>query len=167
MSKHPLYNTTGFQRDNKSHVMYALASKQMELIQVQKEYEVKISKIKSDLTAMEQVICLFDGDCANTIEKIRNKVKISKPKSATSYTIFFERGELKKLILKVIRTSPKSMKTDEITDEIIRIKELKNDRDTTYKVQKSVVNQVSLLENSSLLERDGKEGLSILWKIRD
>ena len=46
MGKHPLYNTTGLQKNNKSHVVYALANKQMELKQIQNEYEAKISKIK-------------------------------------------------------------------------------------------------------------------------
>lgn len=41
----------------------------MALKQIQDEYEAKISKIKSDLAAMEQVICLFDGDCDKIIKK--------------------------------------------------------------------------------------------------
>jgi len=43
MSKHPLYNTTGLQKNNKSHILYALADKQMELQQLQKEYSEKIA----------------------------------------------------------------------------------------------------------------------------
>jgi hypothetical protein len=35
MSKHPLYNTTGLQKNKKSHVLYALANKQMELKQLE------------------------------------------------------------------------------------------------------------------------------------
>jgi hypothetical protein len=62
MSKHPLYNQTGLQRDNKSHVLYALANKQMELKLIQDEYEAKISKIRVDLLALETTICLFNGD---------------------------------------------------------------------------------------------------------
>ncbi len=63
MSKHPFYNQTGLQRDNKSHVLYALANKQMELKLIQEEYEAKISKIRVDLSALETTICLFDGEC--------------------------------------------------------------------------------------------------------
>ena len=47
MGKHPLYNQTGLQKDNKSHVLYALANKQMELKQLEVEYQTKISKIKN------------------------------------------------------------------------------------------------------------------------
>ena len=66
MSKHPLYNTTGLQKNNKSHVLYALANKQMELQELQEEYSKKISKVQSDLSALEATICLFDGDCDKT-----------------------------------------------------------------------------------------------------
>ena len=53
MSKHPLYNDTGLQKNNKSHVLYALATKQMELKQIEDEYQAKILKVKSDLSALE------------------------------------------------------------------------------------------------------------------
>ena len=48
MGQHPLYNSTGLQKNNRSHVMYALANKQLELKQTQEEYETKISKLKSE-----------------------------------------------------------------------------------------------------------------------
>lgn len=63
MSKHPLYNKTGLQKNNKSHVLYALADKQIELQKLQEEYSTKIAKVKSDLSALETTICLFDDDC--------------------------------------------------------------------------------------------------------
>ena len=46
MSKHPLYNNSGLQKNNKSHVLYALANKQMELKQLEDEYQTKLLKIK-------------------------------------------------------------------------------------------------------------------------
>ncbi len=57
---HPLYNQTGLQKNNKSHILYSLANNQMELKQIQDEYKAKISKIKNDLMALETTICLFD-----------------------------------------------------------------------------------------------------------
>ena len=53
MSKHPLYNTTGLQKNNISHVFYALVDKQIELKQLQKEYS---KKIKSDLIALKSIV---------------------------------------------------------------------------------------------------------------
>lgn len=123
MGKHPLYNQTGLQRDNKSHVLYALANKQMELKQIQDEYEIKISKIKLDLVALETTICLFDCDCNETNQEDKWKNKSSKKRERN---LLFERGELKKLILMTLRTSNNPLKTDEITNNILKIKEFDN-----------------------------------------
>jgi hypothetical protein len=93
MSKHPLYNQTGLQRDNKSHVLYALANKQMELKLIQDEYEAKISKIRVDLLALETTICLFNGDCSKTIEKL-NINTITKVKDDYYFLSVFPESEL-------------------------------------------------------------------------
>lgn len=139
MGQHPLYNQTGLQKNNKSHVVYALANKQMELKQIQEEYEAKISKIKSDLVAMEQVICLFDADCSKTIKKINthsdNKRVRAKPKS------LFGHGELKLLVLKTLRTSSKPLKTDDIALEVIEVKDFELSDEIVSKVQKAISHQ--------------------------
>lgn len=164
MGTHPLYNTTGLQKNNKSHVMYALANKQMELKQLEDEYEAKISKIKSDLAAMEQVICLFDKDCGKTIEKINthnnNKRARAKPVS------LFKHGELKALLLKILRTSTKALKTDDLSLEVIEIKEFELTDDILFKVQKAIVHQLRVLEKDNLIHATGKEGLNVLWEIK-
>ena len=56
MGKHPLYNQTGFQKNNKSHVLYALANKQMELKQIQDEYEAKNKQKESYLNILNFII---------------------------------------------------------------------------------------------------------------
>lgn len=164
MGQHPLYNSTGLQKNNKSHVLYALANKQMELKQTEEEYEAKISKIKSDLAAMEQVICLFDGDCGKTIEKINihsdNKKARAKPKS------LFGHGELKGLVLKTLRTSNKPLKTDDIALEVIEVKGFELTDDIITRVQKAVSHQTRVLEKEYLIEVESKEGLNFLWKIK-
>lgn len=162
MGKHPLYNQTGLQRDNKSHVLYALASKQMELKQIQDEYEIKISKIKLDLVALETTICLFDCDCNETIKKISEKSKSSKKRERN---LLFERGELKKLILMTLRTSNNPLKTDEITNNTLKIKEF--DNQYFVNVQKSVLNQLVVIEKNQIAYKSSKEGLNYLWKIKD
>ena len=162
MGKHPLYNQTGLQRDNKSHVLYALASKQLELKQIQDEYEIKISKIKLDLVALETTICLFDSDCNETIKKISEKSKSSKKRERN---LLFERGELKKLILMTLRTSNNPLKTDEITSNILKIKEF--DNQYFVNVQKSVLNQLVIIEKNQIAYKSSKEGLNYLWKIKD
>jgi hypothetical protein len=164
MGTHPLYNSTGLQKNNKSHVLYALANKQMELRQLEEEYELKISKIKSDISAMEQVICLFDGDCDKTIEKINthNESKRVRTKSKS----LFSHGELKQLVLKTLRTSNKPLKTDDIALEVIESKGLELTDDIITRVQKAVSHQTRVLEKEYLIEVESKEGLNFLWKIK-
>lgn len=164
MGTHPLYNLTGLQKNNKSHVLYALANKQMELKQTEEEYNAKIAKIKSDLTAMEQVICLFDGDCGKTIEKINThnnkKTQRTKPQS------LFKHGELKQMVLKTLRTANSPLKTDDIALEVIESKGLGLTDEIIGKVQKAVSHQARVLEKDNLVETHSKEGLNFLWKIK-
>jgi len=162
MGKHPLYNESGLQKNNKSHVMYALANKQMELKSLEDEYEAKILKVKSDLEAMEQVICLFDGDCNKTIKKLNTKSANTIPKKRNKY---FIKGECKKLVLTTLRTATEPLKSDEITASIIKMKNLEND--DFVKIQKSIFAQLKLLEENNLAYKFDRVGLNYLWKIKD
>ena len=165
MGRHPLYNQTGLQKNNKSHIMYALANKQMELKQIQEEFEAKISKIKSDLEAMEQVICLFDGDCGKTIKKLNVKSSKSKPRTRNKH---FINGECRKLVLSVMRTNTEQLTTSDISLKVQDLKKIdKNDNILNKNIQKIVVQILRTLEKSNIIEQVGKDGLSIIWKIRD
>ncbi|WP_321778631.1 hypothetical protein [Sulfurimonas sp.] len=165
MSKHTLYNTTGLQKNNKSHVLYALADKQMELKQLQKEYSKKISKIKLDLLSLKSTICLFDDDCEETISKINNKTSHSGVKKRNSY---FERSEVRKLILTALRTADSPLQTSEVSLLCQSAKNLASDDIVTNKaIQKIVVLTLRELEKKNLVKAVGKDGLAILWKIRD
>jgi len=165
MSKHPLYNNSGLQKNNKSHVLYALANKQMELQQLEEEYSKKIVKIKGDLVALETTICLFDKDCSETIAKISQK---SDKKRVVKQNSYFERGEIKKIVLKVLRTADKPLKTDEISLLCQKLKQLPTDSESSNKsIQKMVSTALRGMEKSRLVEQVGKEGLSIIWKIKE
>ena len=165
MSKHPLYNATGLQKNNKSHVLYALADKQMELKQLQKDYTRKITKIKSDLSALKSIVCLFDEDCEETIAKINKKTTCSSAKKRNSY---FERGEVRKLILSTLRTASEPLQTSEISLLCQSAKNIdSSDTSTNKAIQKIVVLVLRELEKKNLVEAVGKVGLAIVWKIRD
>lgn len=165
MGKHPLYNQTGLQRDNKSHVLYALANKQMELKQIQDEYEIKISKIKLDLVALETTICLFDCNCDSTIKKLNVTSSKSKPKTRNKH---FDKGECKKLVLSVMRTAREQLTTSDISLKVQDLKKIdKRDNTLNKNIQKIVVLILRTLEKSNIIEQVGKDGLSIIWKIRD
>ena len=165
MSKHPLYNTTGLQKNNKSHVLYALANKQMELKQLEDEYSKKMAKIKSDLSALEHTICLFDGNCDETIVKISERVSNSGIKKRNNY---FERGEVKKYILTALRTANKPLKTVDISLSCQKAKGITADNINKNKtIQKIIVTTLRQLENKNIVEVVGKDGLSLIWKIKD
>ena len=165
MSKHPLYNTTGLQKNNKSHVLYALANKQMELKQLEDEYKAKIIKIKTDLSALETTICLFDENCNETITKLNSKIVKSVPKKRNSY---FAKGECKKLILITLRTANEPLMTSEISLKLQKIKNIDTkDNFINKNIQKIVVEQLSTIERSRLVVSAGRNGLNKLWCIRD
>ena len=164
MPKHPLYNTTGLQKNNKSHVLYALADKRMELKQLEDEYKSKIAKVKSDLLALEHTICLFDGNCDETIAKINKKSSRSGYKKRNSY---FDRGEAKKFILTALRTANEPLKTIDVTLSCQRAKNIStDDRETNKAVGKIIVETLRQLEKNNLVEVVGKDGLSLIWKIK-
>jgi hypothetical protein len=155
MGKHPLYNETGLQKNNKSHVLYALANKQMELKQIQDEYEAKISKIKSDLRAMEQVICIFDSNCSETLDKINSKpIRKNKPR-------LFRNNELRTLVIKNIKESEKPITNRELGEIIKKLKNIDVEIDITTNVKDctKVLSSRGLIKNVS--EFDGQCGYVI------
>lgn len=165
MSKHPLYNTTGLQKNNKSHVLYALTNKLMELIQLEDEYKSKIAKVKSDLSALEHAICLFDEDCDETIAKLSQK---SSKKRVLKRNSYFERGEVRKLILSTLRTAGEPLQTSEISLLCQNAKNIdSSDTSKNKAIQKIVVLVLRELEKKNLVEAVGKVGLAIVWKIKD
>ena len=165
MSKHPLYNNSGLQKNNKSHVLYALANKQMELQQLEEEYSKKIAKIKGDLTALETTICLFDKDCSETIAKISQK---SDKKRVVKRNSYFERGEARKFVLRVLRRASKPLKTSDITLSCQNEKGIATDeKEKNQAVGKVIIEILRQLEKSSLVETVGKDGVSLLWKIKE
>jgi len=83
----------------------------MELKQLQEEYNKKIVKIKDDLLALKTTICLFDGDCGETLQKLNNH-------TTHKHTRRFKRGEMSSLILKELKSSDKTMTIKEITFNI-------------------------------------------------
>ena len=168
MSKHPLYNNSGLQRNNKSHVLYALADKKMELKDLEDEYSKKLLKLQTDILALETTICLFDGDCGETVKKIDRKIANSnKSKAQTERNRYFVKGECKKLVLDVLRTSDVPLNTEHISLKIQDIKEItKDDNILNKKIQKTIVSTLRQLEKSDIINQVGKKGLSIIWEIK-
>lgn len=168
MSKHPLYNSTGLQRDNKSHVLYALADKKMELKRLEDEYQVKLLKLQTDISALETTICLFDKDCSETIKKIDDKVAKTSNRGSATKNRYFDKGECKKLVLDALRVSKTAMSTEDISLKLQDIKKIpKNDVVLNKKIQKTVVAMLRKLEKLNLISVVGKNGLTISWSIKE
>lgn len=163
MSKHPLYNDTGLQKDNRAHVLYALANKQIKLRQIQDEYETKISKIKKDLSALETTICLFDDDCDKTIEKLNKRASRTIKRVRNSY---FERGEAKKVILSILRGGGE-LTTEEIAKKAMISQGLTQDSHShLVNVTKTVLNTLRRLEKDNIILNSSNSGRMLLWKIK-
>ena len=113
---------------------------------------------------MEQVICLFDGDCGKTIKKLNKKASKATPRVRNSY---FDRGEAKKIVLKVLRTNTDKLTTSDISLKVQDLKKIdKSDNAVNKNIQKIVVQILRTLESSNIIEQVGKDGLSIVWKIK-
>lgn len=161
--KHPLYNSSGLQKNNKSHVLYALANKKMELKRIEEEYQSKLLKLSNDIAALETTIRLFDEGCQDTNEKINQHIAQISRRGNSRY---FSKGECRKLVLSVLKGNSEPLRTEEIS---LRVQETKripiNDNIINKKIQKSVVDVLRKLERDGLVCFAGKEGLEILWKI--
>lgn len=162
MSKHPLYNLSGLQKNNKSHVLYALANKQIELKLIQEEYEVKISKIRVDLSALETTICLFDGDCSKTIEKLNEKTA----KTRVSQHRYFNNGEAIKLVLETLRLSKEPLTATIIVDTVAEKKGLLfKDNVERYAFSKSLSVALNNIAKKGIIKRVGMEKGTGIWGI--
>lgn len=167
MSRHPLYNSTGLQRNNKSHVLYALADKKMELKRLEDEYSAKLLKLQNDISALETTICLFDGDCDKTIAKIDEKVSKSNGKTKAVRNSYFEKGECKMLVLSMLRESDVPLDTSNISILLAEKKALELDKNSLTNLQKTVLNTLSKCEQSGLISKVGKNSNNFLWGIKD
>ena len=60
------------------------------------------------------------------------------------------------------------LKTSEISLKIQNIKKIDTSNNHTNKtIQKTVVQILRTLEKSNIIEQVGKDGLSVIWKIKD
>ncbi len=75
---------------------------------------------------------------------------------------------MRKLILIAFRIITEPLKTADISLLCQRSKNIPtNDKIKNQAVQKIIVETLRQLEKSNLVEAVGKEGLSLLWKIKD
>lgn len=141
-----------------THVISALSTKRGELLGSIGHYKQLIISLDKDLVNIDATIRIFEPDFKFGSTKAVNKHRRS---------TYFEVGEDKTLILDTLRVQTEPMRTDDLTNEIMTRKNLIFEEEEYKKFKKSVNNALIPLEKSKLIERTSKEGLMILWKIKD
>ncbi len=140
-----------------THVISALTSKRAEVSGEIKHYEKLLKKSKLNLQSIDQTIHIFDE--SYDLRTIRAK-RVSKER-------YFKTGEAKVLILDTLRMASEPINTTNISKIIASKKGIDDEEGFDLeRFSKVVLASLSRCESSGLIERVGKDGLSILWQIK-
>ena len=141
-----------------SHVISALVKKRAELRGDIIHYKQLIATLDKDLQTIDATIKIFDVDY--DISSIKPVIK--------SRNRFFNNGEAKVLVLEVLKNSSLPFSTDKISDIIAVNKNLSFENKTDKSnFQKSILLALNTCLSNNLVEKVSKEGLSIVWKIKE
>ena len=140
-----------------THVISALVKKRSEVSGEIKHYENLLKKAKIDLQSIDQTIHLFDENY--DLRSIKSK-RVHKER-------YFKTGEAKVLILDILRTTTEPLSTNDISKQLAFNRGLGNKEgfDTNH-FQKIIFASLERCEKNGLIERIGKDGLSIIWRIK-
>ena len=135
-------------------IISGLLDKKKEILGSIEGYELLIKKARLNLSVLDQTIALFD----------ESYTKTSTRKMSHRY---FETGEAKKLILDVLKSSDVPLKTNEIALRVAETKGISLDNEAQQQnFQKTIISSLSTIETSGLVERLGREGLVLIWRIK-
>ena len=141
-----------------SHVISALSSKRGEILGSIKHYKQIISSLDKDLTNIDATIKIFEPDYKFGSEKIVNKHR----------NRFFNNGEAKVLVLEVLKSNKLPLSTDKLSEIIATNKNLSFENKTDKSnFQKSILLALNTCLSNNLVEKVSKNGLSIVWKIKE
>ncbi len=140
-----------------THVISALTSKRAEVSGEIRHYEKLLKKSKLNLQSIDQTIHIFDE--SYDLRTIRAK-RVSSER-------YFKNGEARVVILDTLRMASEPMNTTNISKMIASEKSIDSeDGFDLERFSKVVLASLSRCESSGLIERVGKDGLSILWQIK-
>ena len=141
----------------KTHVISALTSKRAEVSGEIKYYEKLLKKSKENLQSIDQTIHLFDENYDLRTIKIK---RVSKER-------YFRTGEAKVFILDMLRTATKPLSISDLSKMIAFDKGIDSEEGFDFeRFCKVVLSSLSRCESGGLIERVGKDGLSLLWQIK-
>ncbi len=141
-----------------THVISALVKKRAELRGDIIHYKQLIATLDKDLQTIDATIKIFDVDY--DISSIKPVIK--------SRNRFFNNGEAKVLVLEVLKNSSLPISTNKIS-EIISVNRNLTFENKTDKsnFQKSILLALNTCLSNNLVEKVSKDGLSIVWKIKE
>lgn len=141
-----------------THVISALVKKRAELRGDIIHYKQLLSSLDKDLQTIDSTIKIFDVDY--DISSIKPVIK--------SRNRFFNNGEAKVLVLEVLKNSNLPLSTDKISEIIAVNRDLsfENKADKSN-FQKSILLALNTCLSNNLVEKVSKDGLSIVWKIKE
>lgn len=140
-----------------THVISALVLKRSELLGEIKHYESLVKEHKENLSTIDKTIHLFDS--SYDLRTIKSK-RVMRDR-------YFKQGEAVVLLLDALRELSRPAKTDELTEIIATVKRLSLESDyerATF--QKAIVASLSRAADNGLVERVGREGVTVVWQIK-
>ena len=141
-----------------SHVISALSTKRGEILGSINHYKQIISSLDKDLTNIDATIKIFEPDYKFGSEKIVNKHR----------NRFFNNGEAKVLVLEVLKSNKLPLSTDKLSEIIAVNKNLSFENKTDKSnFQKSILLALNTCLSNGIVEKVSKDGLSIVWKIKE
>ena len=141
-----------------THVISALVKKRAELRGDIIHYKQLIATLDKDLQTIDATIKIFDVDY--DISSIKPVIK--------SRNRFFNNGEAKILVLEVLKNSNLALSTDKISEIIAVNRNLSFENKTDKSnFQKSILLALNTCLSNNLVEKVSKDGLSIVWKIKE
>lgn len=141
-----------------THVISALVKKRAELLGDIEHCENIIKEFRLNLITIDKAIIIFDVDY-----DISNVKPIRRKKS-----MFFNNGEAKVLVLETLKNSKMPISTDKITDILASKKDIEfKNKIERASFQKSVLFALNTCLSNNLVEKVSKDGLTIIWKIKE
>ena len=141
-----------------THIIFELVKKIAELRGDIIHYKQLIATLDKDLQTIDATIKIFDVDY--DISSIKPVIK--------SRNRFFNNGEAKVLVLEVLKNSSLPISTDKISDIIAVNRNLAFENKTDKSnFQKSILLALNTCLSNNLVEKVSKNGLSIVWKIKE
>ena len=140
-----------------THVISALVLKRSELLGEIKYYESLVKEHKENLTTIDKTIHLFDS--SYDLRTVKSK-RVARDR-------YFKNGEAVVLLLDTLRKLNRPTRTNELTEIIASKKDLTLESEyekATF--QKAIVASLSRASNNGLVERVGRDGITVIWQIK-